>query len=159
MGMELRGGVTIDGPGRIVLELCGDELSRCLCRMVAADARLCVMFQLLQRDTNAFPVGHTHTIISADKRGKRNRFGSGKGGVPTGTVLHRLDCFSVRIFVFMCCPMVDELLFRLRMLPLTQSCEFFSAYRASQSILFGQTPLPLPLDSIALRSSSSGPSP
>jgi hypothetical protein len=61
VGMELRRNVAIDRAGGVVLELGGDEFGRGLGRMVAADAGLRVVFELLQGNADALAVRFADT--------------------------------------------------------------------------------------------------
>ena len=79
MGMELRSGVAIDRPRRVMLELGGNELAGGLGGIVAADPRLSVSLQLRERDSHGFPVGLANAVIAADQCGERDRFGGGNG--------------------------------------------------------------------------------
>ncbi len=78
MGVELRRGVAIDGPRRVVLEGRGGELSCGLRGMHVADPRLGVVLDLAQSHTNALPVRLPHPLIPADKRRERNRLRRGE---------------------------------------------------------------------------------
>ena len=70
MGMELWRDIAIDRAGGIVLELGGDKPARGLGRMIAADAGLRVVFELVEGYADALPVRFADTLIAADKRGK-----------------------------------------------------------------------------------------
>ena len=70
MGMELRRGVTIHRPGRVMLKLCGNELPRRLRRMVAANARLRVPLQLRERSRHRLAVGQAHAIVATHESGQ-----------------------------------------------------------------------------------------
>ena len=56
MGMELRRDIAIDRAGRVVLKLGGNKFARGFGRMVAADAGLRVVFELLKRNADALAV-------------------------------------------------------------------------------------------------------
>ena len=73
--------------GCIVLKLGDDKLARGLRRMIAADAGLRVVFELIEGNADALPVRFADTLIAADKRGERDRFGRGKSGIPSGAML------------------------------------------------------------------------
>src|SRR5579864_5384350 len=92
--------VAIDGAGGIVLELGGDKSARSLRRMIAADAGLRVVFELVEGNTYALPMCFAYTLIATDKRGQRDRFRCGKGRIPPGSVLHRLDGLAFGILIF-----------------------------------------------------------
>jgi hypothetical protein len=64
--VELRRNVSIYRAGGVVLKLGGNEFGRGFRRMVAADARLSVHFELLQGDTDAFSMGCTDIVIAAN---------------------------------------------------------------------------------------------
>src|ERR1022692_1762578 len=75
VGMQLWRNIPIDRAGGIVLELSGDKLTRGLGRMIAADAGLRVVFELVEGNADALPVRFADTLIAADKSGERDRFG------------------------------------------------------------------------------------
>src|ERR1022692_3317720 len=98
--VQLWGDIAIDRAGCIVLKLGGDKLARGLRRMIAADAGLRVVFELVKGNVDAVPVRFADTLIAADKRGERDRFGRGKGRIPPGSVLHCLDGLALGILIF-----------------------------------------------------------
>ena len=67
--MKLRSGVPIDRAGVIVLELRGNELAGSLGGIVAADSRLRIPFQLVQRGCNGGAVSFPYPIIAPDQGG------------------------------------------------------------------------------------------
>src|SRR4029077_6065377 len=69
VSMQLWRDIAIDGAGGIVLELGDDESPRSLRRMIAADAGLRVVFELVEGNADALPVGFTDTLIAADEGG------------------------------------------------------------------------------------------
>src|ERR1035441_8183175 len=93
--MQLRRDVAIDRTGRVVLEFGGDKLARGLGRMIATDSGLCVALKLVKGDADAFAVRFANTFIAADQSRQRDGLRRGKGRIPTGTVLHRLDGLAV----------------------------------------------------------------
>ena len=72
----------------------------------------------------------TNTVIATHEGRQRNRFGSGKGSVPAGSVLHCLDRFPSVILVLVGCPVTDKLVLCVRMLALAQLCEVLCADRS-----------------------------
>ena len=58
-----------------MLELRGDKLARGLGRMIAADAGLSVVFELVESYADALPVRFADTLIATDQRGERDGFG------------------------------------------------------------------------------------
>jgi hypothetical protein len=70
MGMELRRGITVHRPCRVMLEFCGNELPRRLRRMVAANARLRVPLQLRERCRHRLAVGDPHAIVATHESGQ-----------------------------------------------------------------------------------------
>ncbi len=68
--MELWRGVSINGAGGVVLELCHNKLSRSLCRTIAAYAGLRVSLQFIQRDSDGLAMDFAHPVISAHKGGQ-----------------------------------------------------------------------------------------
>ena len=71
MGMKLWGSIAIDGSRGIVLEGGGNEFLRRLRGVDIADPRLRVSLKFLQRYANALPMGLSHSVIAAHKRGER----------------------------------------------------------------------------------------
>ena len=69
VGMQLWRDISIDWTGCIVLELGGYKFASGLGRMIAADAGLRVVFELVEGNADALPVGFTDTLIAADQRG------------------------------------------------------------------------------------------
>ena len=80
--MQLWRDIPIDRAGRIVLKLGGDKFTRGLGRMIAADAGLRIVFELVQRNADALSMRFSDAFIAADKRGKRDRFGCGECRIP-----------------------------------------------------------------------------
>jgi hypothetical protein len=62
--MELRRGIAIDGSCGVMLELGGNELTRCLRWMIAANPRLSILLQLVQGDTHTLTMRLTNTVIA-----------------------------------------------------------------------------------------------
>ena len=82
-----------------MLELGGGELPGGFGGMIAADPGLRVPLQLVQGDIDRFTVCLAHPVITANKRGQRNRLGRGKRGVPTCPMFHRRDRLTLFGFV------------------------------------------------------------
>ena len=143
--------VAIDGAGGIMLELSGDKSARSLRWMIAADASLRVVFELFEGNTYALPMCFAYTLIAADKCGQRDRFRRGKGRIPPGSVLHRLDGLAVGILIFIGRSLAHKLLARLWMLALAEFREVLSGDHPGQTELSGQSPLPFARDDAALR--------
>src|SRR5580698_4508872 len=61
--------IAIDRTGGVVLKLGGDKFASGLGRMIAADAGLRVVFELVEGNADALPVGLTDTLIAADEGG------------------------------------------------------------------------------------------
>ena len=80
--VQLRRGVTIDRTAAVVLEPGHRPRARRLRRSVASDARLRVLFHLVQSHAHALPMGLSHAIVAADKRRQRYRFRRRKRRVP-----------------------------------------------------------------------------
>ena len=132
MGMELWRNIAIDRAGRIVLELGGDELARGFGRMIPADAGLRVVFELVEGDADALAMRFADTVVAADKRGERDRFGRGKGRIPPGPVLHRLDGLTVGILILVGRSLAHKLLAGLRMLALAEFREVLGGDRSGK---------------------------
>ena len=62
--MELGRHISVYRASRVVLELGGHEFACCLGRMVPANARLRVMFQLFERDADTVTVRLTYAPIA-----------------------------------------------------------------------------------------------
>jgi hypothetical protein len=95
--------------------------------MVAADAGMRVVFELVKGNADALAVRLADTLIAADKR-ERDRFGRGQGRIPAGSVLHCLDGLAVGILIFIRRSLPHEFLAGLRMLALAESCEVFGRH-------------------------------
>ncbi len=67
MGVELRRGVAVYRARRVVLELCSDEFAGGLGGIVAADPRLGVPLQFVQRGCDGGAVSLPHPIVAADQ--------------------------------------------------------------------------------------------
>src|ERR1700739_1714503 len=87
MSMKLGRSIAIDGPRGIVLESGGDKFSGRLRGMDIADPRLCVSLQFLERHAFTLPLGFSHPLIAAHKRGERYRLRRRECGVPSGAML------------------------------------------------------------------------
>jgi hypothetical protein len=98
--MELRGHIPVHRASRVVLELGGHEFACCLGRMVPANARLRVVFQLFERDADTVTVRLAYAVIATYQSRQRNGFWSGESCVPPGAMLHRLNGLAIRILVF-----------------------------------------------------------
>src|SRR5579863_8073931 len=69
VSMQLWRDITIDRTGCIVLKLGGYKSASGFGGMIAADAGLRVLFELVEGYADALPVGFTDTLIAADKGG------------------------------------------------------------------------------------------
>src|SRR5713226_3457162 len=119
--------------------------------MIAADAGLRVVFELVEGNADALPVRFADTLIAADKRGERDRFGRGKGRIPPGPVLHRLDGLAVGVLIFIRRSLPHKLLAGLWMLTLAEFREVLSGDGPGEAELRGQAALPCACDDAALR--------
>src|SRR5712671_4589555 len=75
VSMQLWRDIPIDRTGCIVLKLGGYKFASGLGRMIAADAGLCVAFELVEGNADALPVGFTDTLIAADEGRQRDGLG------------------------------------------------------------------------------------
>jgi hypothetical protein len=66
VSMQLWRDIPIDRTGCIVLKLGGYKFASGLGRMIAADPGLRVVFELVEGNADAFPVGFPDTLIAAD---------------------------------------------------------------------------------------------
>src|ERR1700678_426218 len=98
--MKLWRDIAIDRAGCIVLKLGGDKFPCGLCRMIAADAGLRIVFQLVEGNADALSVRYADTVIPADKGRERDGLRRGKGRIPAGSMFHRLDPVAVGILIF-----------------------------------------------------------
>jgi hypothetical protein len=67
MGMELRCSVSVNRAGGVMLEGSGYKLPGSFGRMIASNAGLCVVLQLILRKRDSFPVGLAHLFIATYK--------------------------------------------------------------------------------------------
>src|SRR5208283_2008150 len=142
VSMQLLRDIPIDRTGCIVLKLGGYKFASGFGRMVAADAGLCVLFELVEGNADALPVGLTDTLIAADEGGQRDGFGRGKCCIPTGTVFHRLDGLAVGILIFIGRSLSHKLLAGLWMLALAESRKVLDGNGPGKAELLHQSPLP-----------------
>jgi hypothetical protein len=96
--------------------------------MVAADAGLRRVFELIKGNADGLAVRFAGTLIAAGKRGEQDRLGRGQGRIPTGSVLHCLDGLAVGILILIRRSLPHELLAGLRMLALAEPCEVFGRH-------------------------------
>jgi hypothetical protein len=151
MCMELWRHIAIDRAGCIVLKLGGDKFPCGLGRMIAADAGLRIVFQLVEGNANALSVRFADALIPADKGSERDRLGGGKGRIPPGSMFHRLDPLAVGILIFIGRSLPHKLLPGLWMLALAEFGEVFGRNRFGKAELLGEAALPLPCYDSALR--------
>jgi hypothetical protein len=143
--------ITIDGAGCIVLELGGYKFASGLGRMIAADAGLRVVFELVEGNANALPMRFSDPLIAADKRGEGDGFGRGKGRIPPGPMFHCLDSLAISILIFIRRSLSHKLLACLWMLALAEFSKVLRGNRPSKAELLDQSPLPFARDDAALR--------
>ena len=110
VGVKLGSGIAFDGPRGVMLELGGDEFAGGFGGVIAADPRLCVALQLVERSGDGGPVGLPHPHITADQGGERNGLGSRERRIPAGAMLDGIDRFSICIGVLKRRPLPDDLL-------------------------------------------------
>jgi hypothetical protein len=134
----------------LLLEFGGNKFGRRLRRVVAADARLRVMLKLVKGNIDTLPVGQLDIPIAADKSGERYGLGRGKGCIPAGAMLHRLDGLAICILVFIRCPLADKLLAGLRILTLTELGEVLGGDCSGKAELRCKLALQFTLDYAAL---------
>jgi len=143
MGVELRCGVAIDGPRRVVLEGGGGEFAGRLRGMHIANPRLGVVLDLAQGHADALPVRLPHSLIASDKRGQRNRFWGGERRIPSGAMLHAGHFPALLALAGSGNLMPHQLLFGERVLAFAQPCKLLVADCALQAPLLGKPALPL----------------
>ena len=135
----------------VMLKFGRDELCRRLWRVVPSDPRLRIVLKLLQRHANAFPMCVPHPIIAPDKGSERNGFRRGKGSIPSGAVLHRLDGLSVGVLVLVGRSLPDQLFSCFRVLALAEPCKILGRNRTGETESGGELALPLAPDFTFLR--------
>src|SRR5579884_2514016 len=109
MGMKLGSCVSINRSCGVMLERCCDELASRLRRMNIADASLCVAFQLMQRDADAFTMCITHALIATHKRSKRNGLWCGERCIPSCAMFRARDLLAMLVLIGSRRLMLDEL--------------------------------------------------
>ena len=149
--MQLWRDIPIDRTGCIVLKFGDDKFASRLGRMIAADAGLRVVFELVEGNADALSVGFADTFIAADKAGQRDGFGRGKCCIPTGTVFHRLDGLAVGILILIGRSLSHKLLAGLWMLALAEFRKFLGGNGLGKAELRDQSSLPFARDDAALR--------
>ena len=83
MSVELRGGVSIDRAGSVMLEFGGNEFAGGFGRMIAADAGLRVAFQLVQaRRSNTLAMRFADPYVAADQERSARRISALKKSRP-----------------------------------------------------------------------------
>src|SRR5579883_36045 len=149
--MELGRNIAIDRTRGVVLEFCNDEFAGSFWQMIAADARLRIALQFLERGSNGLAVRLAHTMVPAYQRCQRHGFGGGKGRIPPGPVFHRFDSLPVRVLVLIGGALPDKLFAGLRVLSLAEPREISLRDRTAQSEFCSQSALPLACNLAALR--------
>src|SRR3974390_2439185 len=110
--------------------------------MVPADAGLCVAFELVKGNADTLPMRFADALVATDKSGERDRFRSGKGGIPSGPVLHRFDGLALGILIFIGRSLAHQLFARLWMLALAEIRKVFGRDHPGKSERTGEPPLP-----------------
>jgi hypothetical protein len=128
-----------------MLELGGNELAGHFRRLIAADSRLGIPFQLVRRDVHSLPMCLAHLVIAADKSGQRYRLGRAEGRIPPGAVFDRRDGF-----VFMDLAMANQLFAGRWVLAFGEPSELLGSHRTGKVELSGQFAVPLPLNRVSL---------
>ena len=123
MGMKLRRCISVHRTGGVMLECRGDKLPGSLRRMVAADACLGIVLQLVKSEGNGLPMCFPNLVIAAHESRQRDRFRRGEGGVPTCAMLNGRHSPPVFRLVFMDGTVPDELFAGRRMLTLGETGE------------------------------------
>src|ERR1700686_640371 len=105
----------------------------------------------MESHSHALAVGFPNSMVTAYERGQGNGFGSRKRCIPTRSMLHGSDSFSIRILVFVNQAMPDKLFAGLRVLAQAEFGECVFSDHTTQAILRCQTTLPFALYSVASR--------
>jgi hypothetical protein len=130
MRVQLRRGITIHGPGGIVLELRHDPFPGRYSREIAADARLCVSLQLVECDADALPVGLPYAVITPNQCSQTQRFWRAETHIKSGPMLGSAHLFTMGVDVFVCALVLHKLLAGLRMQTLRQPLKVLLLDRA-----------------------------
>ena len=69
MCMQLRRRVAIHGPRAVMLEAGCNPFARGLCRMVATDPRLHILFEFIKSNLHALAMCLAHLLVTAYQRG------------------------------------------------------------------------------------------
>jgi hypothetical protein len=133
-----------------MLELGGNELAGHFRRLIAADSRLGIPFQLVRRDVHSLPMCLAHLVIAADKSGQRYRLGRAEGRIPPGAVFDRRDGLAVLCFVFMDLAMANQLFAGRWVLAFGEPGELLGSHCTGKVELSGQFAVPLPLNRVGL---------
>jgi hypothetical protein len=112
-----------------------DKLARGYWRMITADASLCVVFELVDGNSDTFPVRVADAIIAADKGRERNGLRRGKARIPAGSVLHRLASLAVSILILVRRSLPHKLLSGLWILALAEFREVLGRDRSDKAEL------------------------
>ena len=83
-----------------------------------------------------------HTVIATDQCRERYRFGCGERGIPTGTMFHWSDGFSICPGVLLNRTMHNQLLGGGRVLAIRQACEVLFVHASRQTELIRQLAMP-----------------
>jgi hypothetical protein len=126
-----------------MFKLGGNELTRRLGGMVAADSCLGVLLQLRQRNGHGGAVGLADTVVTANQCRQRHGFWGGKGSIPRGAVLYGFHRPAVGILVFNRFAVPDHLGLGLWMPSLRQPGKLLGSDLAGESEGRGKLPLPL----------------
>src|SRR5579862_2066687 len=106
-----------------MLEASCHPFSRCLCRMIAADPCLHILFEFAQRNPHALSMCLAYCLISANEPRQRYALRSGKSGIPCCAMRHGRDCFSALVHIFPRGLIANKLVSSDRMLAVGESCE------------------------------------
>ena len=93
-----------------MLEFGGDPFGRGFRRVICAKSGLNVAVEFLGRQPDTIPVRLPDLVVGTPGCRNRDAFWRIEGGVPTGPVLHAVNCLTVVILVLGCNPVADKLL-------------------------------------------------
>src|SRR5207253_1713264 len=133
MCVELRRRVAVYGPRAVVFEQGRNRISGGLRAPIAAEPRLHVRLQLLERHPDALAVGLTHSVIAANEGRNRHALWCGECRVPPGAMLHRRHVLAVRVFGLTSGLMADELFAGHWMLAFSEPLELVFAHLADEA--------------------------
>jgi hypothetical protein len=137
MGVKLRRGISVDRASGVMLKSGGNESPGGFGGMVAADAGLRIVLQLVKSEGNGPTMCLANLVIAAHESRQRNGFRRREGSVPTGTMLDGCNGPPVVRLVFMGDTMLHKLFAGRRMLTFGQAGKLQGSHPAREAKLLG----------------------